>query len=158
VVFPAIEGSRPLLVEVQGLASKTSYGVPLRNSVGFDKNRLTMLLAVLEKRAGIHLYDQDVYVNVVGGLKITEPAIDLAVAAAVLSSFLGHVIPPKTVAFGEIGLAGETRAVAHTDTRLKEAAKLGFSTAWLPKKPADGRIDIKPALVTSVDQLLAFLR
>ncbi len=135
VVFPAMEGSRPLLVEVQGLATKTFYGVPLRNTVGFDKNRLTMLLAVLEKRAGVHLYDQDVYVNVVGGLKISEPAIDLAVATAVLSSFLGKPIPPKTVAFGEIGLAGETRAVSQTDIRLKEAAKLGFAQALVPARP-----------------------
>ncbi|MFH1016721.1 MAG: DNA repair protein RadA [Pseudomonadota bacterium] len=158
VVFPAIEGSRPLLVEVQGLTSKAFYGIPLRNSVGFDKNRLTMLLAVLEKRAGVHLYDQDVYVNVVGGLRISEPAIDLAVVTAVLSSFLGKPVPPKTVAFGEIGLAGETRAVTQTDARLKEASKLGFSTAWVPRKPTDVRSDIRPQVIQSVDGLIQLLR
>ncbi len=134
VIFPAMEGSRSLLVEVQGLAARTSYGVPTRSCSGFDKNRLTMLLAVLEKRAGLHLSDQDVYVNVVGGLSLDEPAADLPVATAVIGSFLGKPIPTDTVIFGEIGLAGEIRAIARSEARLKEAAKLGFKKAIVPQK------------------------
>jgi DNA repair protein RadA/Sms len=132
VVFPALEGSRPLLVEIQGLATRTSYGVPLRTSVGFDKNRLTMLLAVLEKRAGLQLSGEDVYVNVVGGIRVSEPAADLAVMAAVVSSHLGKVFPNQAVVFGEVGLAGEIRSTSRFEGRVKEALKLGLTTAYAP--------------------------
>lgn len=154
VVFPAMEGSRPLLVEVQGLATKTSYGVPLRACVGFDKNRLTMLLAVLEKRAGLRLSDQDVYVNVVGGMRLSEPAADLAVVSAVVTSLLGKVFDTEAVTFGEVGLAGEIRAVTRSDLRLKEASKLGFTSAVVPPKTVSPGPKLACRAVGSVDRLV----
>lgn len=158
VVFPAIEGTRPLLVEVQGLATKSSYGVPLRTSVGFDKNRLSMLLAVLEKRANLPFYDQDVYVNVVGGIRISEPAADLAVLSAVLSSYLGKTFPSLAVVFGEIGLAGEVRTVSRSENRLKEGLKLGFTSAVLPAKTSVNFSDMNPIRVRAVEDLVETLR
>lgn len=132
VIFPTMEGSRTLLLEVQGLATQAAYGVPLRNSVGYDKNRLTMLLAVLEKRGGFSLSNQDIYANIVGGIKIQETAADLAVLSAVVSSYVGKVFPQQTVVFGEVGLSGEIRSVQHIEARLREAAKLGFHKAVTP--------------------------
>lgn len=132
VIFPAMEGSRTLLLEVQALATASSYGVPLRNSVGYDKNRLTMLLAVLEKRGGFSLSAQDIYANVVGGIRVQETAADLAILAAVVSSYVGKVFPQSAVAFGEVGLSGEIRSVQHIEARLKEASKLGFHKAITP--------------------------
>jgi DNA repair protein RadA/Sms len=132
VIFPTMEGSRTLLLEVQGLATNSAYGVPLRNSVGYDKNRLTMLLAVLEKRGGFSLSNQDIYANVVGGIRVGETAADLAILAAVVSSYVGKVFPQATVIFGEVGLSGEIRSVQHIEARLKEAAKLGFRKAVTP--------------------------
>lgn len=158
VVFPAIEGSRPLLVEIQGLATRTSYGVPLRTAIGFDKNRLTMLLAVLEKRAGLRLSGEDVYVNVVGGIRVTEPAADLAVAAAVVSSYLGKVFPNQSVVFGEVGLAGEIRGTSRLETRMKEALKLGFQTAYAPYAPEARTGAFKLLPIRSVGDLVDTLR
>ncbi len=132
VIFPAMEGSRTLLLEVQALATQSSYGVPLRNSVGYDKNRLTMLLAVLEKRGGFSLSNQDIYANFVGGIRIVETAADLAVLSAVVSSYVGKIFPPQTVVFGEVGLSGEIRNVQHIESRLREAYKLGFHKAIVP--------------------------
>lgn len=132
VIFPTMEGSRTLLLEVQGLATSSAYGVPLRNSVGYDKNRLTMLLAVLEKRGGFSLSNQDIYANVVGGIRVQETAADLAILAAVVSSYVGKIFPSQTVIFGEVGLSGEIRSVQHIEARLKEAAKLGFRKAVTP--------------------------
>lgn len=133
VVNAMMEGSRPFLVEVQGLTSSSAYGMPLRNAVGFDKNRLTMLLAVLEKRASLELSTQDVYINVVGGLKITEPAADLSILTSVISSYLAKPFFEKTVVFGEVGLSGEIRPSPLAELRLKEAKKLGFEKAFGPK-------------------------
>lgn len=158
VVFPAVEGSRPLLVEIQGLATRTSYGIPLRTSVGFDKNRLTMLLAVLEKRAGLHLSSEDVYVNVVGGIRVTEPAADLAVIAAVVSSHLGKVFPNQSVVFGEVGLAGEIRGTSRFEARVKEALKLGFTSAYAPPAPESRSGSFKLFSVQSVSELVDALR
>ncbi|MFH1262006.1 MAG: DNA repair protein RadA [Pseudomonadota bacterium] len=158
VVFPAMEGSRPLLVEIQGLATRSSYGVPLRASVGFDKNRLTMLLAVLEKRAGLHLSGEDVYVNVVGGVRITEPAADLAVVAAVVSSFLGKVFPNDSVIFGEVGLAGEIRGTSRFELRMKEALKLGFRSAFAPSTSEARGGSLRLVPVKSVGELVDSLR
>lgn len=132
VIFPTMEGSRTLLLEVQGLSTSSSYGMPLRNSVGYDKNRLTMLLAVLEKRGGFSLSNQDIYANIVGGIRIQETAADLAILTAVVSSYVGKVFPPQTVVFGEVGLSGEIRSVQHIESRLKEAHKLGFHKAVTP--------------------------
>lgn len=131
-VFAGIEGSRPLLVEIQALVSQSGYSAPKRAVVGWDSNRLAMILAVLEARCGYNFSGQDVYLNIAGGLKISEPAADLAVAMAVISSLTNKPLPSDMVIFGEIGLSGEIRAVTQPALRLKEAAKLGFSSAIVP--------------------------
>lgn len=131
-VFAGIEGSRPLLVEIQALVSPSGYSTPKRAVVGWDSNRLSMVLAVLEARCSMNFSAHDVYLNIAGGLKISEPAADLAVAMAVISSLTKKPLPADMVAFGEIGLSGEIRAVAQTNLRLKEAQKLGFSGAIIP--------------------------
>jgi len=136
-VFAGVEGTRPLLVEVQALVSPSPLGTPRRNAVGWDSGRLSMILAVLEARCGLVMAGKDVYLNIVGGLRITEPAADLAVAAALVSSACDRPVPEGCVVFGEIGLSGEIRAVGQTDLRLKEAAKLGFTSAILPPRRAD---------------------
>jgi DNA repair protein RadA/Sms len=128
-----IEGTRPLLVEIQALCSTTSFGNPRRTPNGIDLNRLLLLIAVLTKRVGHRLGDQDVFVNVVGGLRVSEPAADLAIAAAIASSFKNQPIAADLVLIGEVGLSGELRAVGHLESRLKEAIKLGFKRALLPK-------------------------
>ncbi len=131
-VFAGIEGSRPVLVEIQALVSPTGYASPKRAVVGWDSNRLAMVLAVLEARCGMNLSSQDVYLNIAGGLRITEPAADLAVAMAVISSMTNKPLPHDMVIFGEIGLSGEIRAVTQPSLRLKEAQKLGFASCIVP--------------------------
>ena len=131
-VFAGIEGSRPVLVEIQALVSQSGYSSPKRAVVGWDSNRLAMVLAVLEARCGMNFSSQDVYLNIAGGLKISEPAADLAVAMAVISSLTNKPLPADMVVFGEIGLSGEIRAVTQPSLRLKEASKLGFSNAIVP--------------------------
>jgi len=133
-VFAGIEGTRPMLVEIQALVAPSALGTPRRAVVGWDTNRLSMLLTVLESRAGYRIGGNDVYLNVAGGLRISEPAADLAVAAALVSSLSGEPVPAETIVFGEVGLSGEVRAVSQTETRLKEAAKLGFTRALIPKR------------------------
>ncbi|MDR1826916.1 MAG: DNA repair protein RadA [Methylobacteriaceae bacterium] len=155
-VFAGMEGTRPLLVEVQALVSPTSFGTPRRAVVGWDQNRLNMVIAVLEARGGLRLGSHDVYLNVAGGLRIGEPAADLAAAAALASSLSGVPLPPETVYFGEIGLSGAIRPVAHADTRLKEAAKLGFSAAVAPRtKSGPGDATVLPVQV--VDQITTLI-
>jgi len=132
-VFAGMEGTRPVLVEIQALVAPAAYGTPRRAVVGWDSGRLAMILAVLEARCGVTFGNNDVYLNVAGGFRITEPAADLAVAAALLSSLTGEPVPPASVAFGEIGLSGEVRRVSQPDMRLKEAMKLGFTQALLPE-------------------------
>jgi len=132
VVFAGIEGTRPLLVEIQALVGPSVLGTPRRAVVGWDGARLAMVLAVLETRCGLSLAGSDVYLNVAGGLRIAEPAADLAVAAALASSLTGRPAPGDAVIFGEIGLSGEVRAVGQTEARLKEAQKLGFQRAIIP--------------------------
>ena len=127
------EGSRPMLIEIQALVDATHGQSPKRLSVGLDQNRLAMLLASLNRHAGVACYDQDVFVNAVGGVKITEPGVDLAILCAIVSSFKNQPLDNKTVIFGEIGLAGEVRPVQRGQERLKEAAKLGFTRAIIPK-------------------------
>jgi DNA repair protein RadA/Sms len=128
-----LEGTRPLLVEIQALSSTTSFGNPRRTANGIDFNRLLLLTAVLSKRVGVRLSDQDVFVNVVGGLRVGEPAADLAVACAIASSFRDVPVAGDMAIVGEVGLSGELRAVSQLDTRLKEAAKLGFSRCLVPQ-------------------------
>ncbi|MBO6667404.1 DNA repair protein RadA [Parvibaculum sp.] len=131
-VFAGIEGTRPVLVEIQALTAQSPLGTPRRAVVGWDSGRLSMVLAVLEARCGLSLAGQDVYLNVAGGLRINEPAADLAVAAALISSITGTPLPSDTVIFGEISLSGAVRPVSQMDARLKEAEKLGFARAILP--------------------------
>ncbi len=131
-VFAGIEGSRPVLVEIQALVSQSGYASPRRAVVGWDSNRLSMILAVLEARCGLNFSAHDVYLNIAGGLKITEPAADLAVAMAVISSLTNKPLPADMVVFGEIGLSGEIRTVTQSNARLKEAQKLGFVSAIIP--------------------------
>lgn len=132
-VFAAMEGSRPVLAEVQALVANSAYGTPRRSVVGWDGSRLAMLLAVLEARCGVSLAGRDVYLSVAGGYRIVEPAGDLAAAAALLSSLSGSAPPERAVFFGEVALSGAVRPVARMDTRLKEAARLGFTSAYVPE-------------------------
>lgn len=135
-----VEGTRPLLVEIQALSSTTTFGNPRRTPNGVDMNRLLMLTAVLGKRAGVKMGDQDVFVNVVGGLKVNEPAADLAIAAAIASSFKNKPVAADIALVGEIGLSGELRAVGHLESRLKEALKLGFKRCVIPKTTTTRKI------------------
>jgi DNA repair protein RadA/Sms len=128
-----MEGTRPILVEVQGLSSPTAFGNPRRTPNGIDFNRLLLVTAVLARRMGLRLGDQDVFVNVVGGIQVEEPAADLAVAAAIASSMRDVAVKADTVLIGEVGLSGELRMVGQMPARLREAAKLGFKTAIVPK-------------------------
>ena len=133
VVFAGIEGSRPVLVEIEALVAPSTLATPRRNVVGWDSSRLAMLTAVLEARCGVPLSGRDIFLNVAGGMKIAETAADLAVAAALLSSVAGRPAPPRSVFFGEVALSAELRQVAQADSRLKEAAKLGFDLAVMPR-------------------------
>ena len=128
-----MEGTRPVLSEIQALATKTSFPSPRRTASGFDYNRMYLLLAVLEKRAGYAFYNQDVYINIIGGLKLDETACDLPVCIALASSLLDLPVDEKTIAIGEVGLGGEVRSVTHLETRLREAQRVGFDTAIVPK-------------------------
>jgi|WetSurMetagenome_2_1015567.scaffolds.fasta_scaffold00599_9 DNA repair protein RadA/Sms len=136
-VLASIEGTRPMLVELQALVSATTFSAPRRTSMGIDFNRLNLLVAVLEKKGGIHLGGMDVFLNVVGGLKIAEPAADLAIIAALTSSFRERPVDQHTFVFGEVGLSGEVRAVAQGESRIKEAAKVGFRRAIIPSGNAE---------------------
>jgi DNA repair protein RadA/Sms len=148
-IFAGMEGTRPVLVEIQALVAPSPPGTPRRAVVGWDGNRLAMIMAVLDARCGLAIGANDIYLNVAGGLRITEPAADLAVAAALISALTEQPVPAECVVFGEIGLSGEVRAVSQSDARLKEAGKLGFTSALIPprrskggKMPRDGGIAV----------------
>ena len=157
-VFAGMEGTRPVLVEIQALVAPSSLATPRRAVVGWDSNRLSMVLAVLDAHCGLKLGAQDVYLNVAGGLRIVEPAADLAVAAALVSSMAKAALPADAVFFGEISLSGAIRPVGHEPARLKEAAKLGFSRAVSPARSANNnpeglnvtRIDLLTGLVAMI--------
>jgi DNA repair protein RadA/Sms len=156
-VFAGVEGTRPLLVEIQALVAQASYGAPRRAVVGWDSARLAMVLAVLDARADAGISPQDVYLNVAGGLRIGEPAADLAAASALMSSHLGVVIPHDCVFFGEIGLSGTVRTVGQAEARLKEAQKLGFKRAFVPPGiSAPKGLELTP--IPSVAALIAQLK
>ena len=140
-VMASMEGTRPILVEIQALVTPTAFAVPKRMAMGVDYNRLSLLVAVMEKKMGVNLSHQDIFANVAGGLRIEEPAVDLGVVVAVASSHLDKVIPSAMVVFGEVGLAGEVRGVSFGEQRVKEAARLGFKSCILPRSSAQG---IKP--------------
>ena len=132
VVACLMEGTRPMLVEIQALLSRTNFGQPRRTAVGTDYNRVNLLMAVIEKRIGLQMADYDAYVNIAGGMKVTEPALDLALVMAFISSFKNRVISPDTIVFGEVGLAGEVRAISQAEQRVAEAKKLGFKRVIMP--------------------------
>ncbi len=153
----AVEGTRPILAEVQALVTYTSYGMARRAATGLDVNRVTMLIAVLEKRAGLTLGNYDSYVNVAGGMKLLEPALDAAVAAVIAGSFRNKAIDPSTIIFGEVGLTGEIRSVSMADTRVMEAAKLGFKQCIIPQgnlKAIKRTDDIRVMGIGNVAELL----
>ena len=156
-VTAAMEGTRPILVEVQALTSPSSLAVPRRTSMGIDHNRLALLVAVLEKKVGLSMLHQDIFVNAVGGVRIDEPAVDLAIATAVASSFLDKPVDPHTVLLGEVGLTGEVRAVSRTDIRVKEAAKLGFRRCLLPQSYAERLTAIKSIQIIGVQSVQGVL-
>ncbi len=133
IVTASMEGTRPILVELQALASATNFGTPRRTILGLDANRVALLAAVMEKMLGMHLMGYDIFMNVAGGVKVAEPAVDMAIVAAVASSFLDKAISESTVVLGEIGLTGEVRAIGQADTRIAESRKMGFSRCLLPK-------------------------
>jgi DNA repair protein RadA/Sms len=159
VVTASLEGSRPLLVELQGLVTQTSFGTPRRTTIGVDHNRLALLVAVLEKKVGVHLSGMDIFLNAVGGVRINEPSADLAMIMAVASSHLDKPIDPHTMVIGEVGLAGEVRAITQPEQRIAEAEKLGFKTCILPagnlKRLKKGRIKLEG--VSSVQDAMQLL-
>lgn len=147
-IVPGMEGARSFLLEIQALVTATAFSTPSRRSTGLDSNRLSLLLAVLEKRVGYQLHHCDVFVALAGGLKITEPAIDLGIALAIASSFSNRPIPSDAVAIGEVGLGGEVRGVTRLETRLKEAIHMGFKKCVLPKKSLKG---LSPSLTDKIE-------
>jgi len=157
VVICSMEGTRPILVEIQALVSPTNLGMPRRTAIGVDHNRVSLLVAVLDKICGLHLGASDIFINVAGGIKLTEPAVDLGVVAAMASSFLDKPIDGRTVVFGEVGLTGEVRAVSQIDSRIKEATRLGFARCLVPKSAAtqsakSAKIELKT--VSSLQEML----
>jgi len=146
VVTSVLEGSRPLLVEVQALVSRSNFGYARRRSQGFDFNRLNLLIAVLEKRMGLALETEDIFINVAGGIKVEDPCADLAVAVSVASAFRDRMVIPDTLILGEVGLAGEIRNVSQIDIRMNEAQKLGFKSLILPVNNYKGLKNYKGSL------------
>lgn len=157
VVLPSVEGTRPILVEVQALVSPTNLGTARRTAIGADQQRLSLLCAVLEKKAGLDMYGHDVFLNIAGGIRIDEPGLDLGVVCALASSLLEKTISSKTVVCGEIGLAGEVRAVGQIDVRVREAQRLGFSRIILPASNKE-RLNWKPSIelvgISNMNQLM----
>ena len=143
VVVPVLEGTRPLLVEIQGLVTRSAFGMVRQKAQGFDANRMALLVAVLEKRLGLNLGDKDIFLNVVGGVKVVDPAADLGVSLAIASALLDKPINPHVIMLGEVGLSAEVRSVAQLTTRLKEAQKLGFTKAIVPKNNLRAQDEVK---------------
>ena len=152
-IVATLEGTRPLLIEVQALVTSTNYGLPQRTATGFDLRRLQMLLAVLEKRVGLNIGSQDVFVNVAGGIRIDEPAADLGVASSIVSSLRDVPVDSQAVAIGEIGLGGEVRTIAHSEKRTQEAAKLGFKRIIVPKNNLKHLKNVNGITVVGVESI-----
>jgi DNA repair protein RadA/Sms len=138
IVACSIEGTRPILLEIQALVCRSNFGMPRRTAVGCDYNRVNLLMAVIEKRLGLHLSEYDAYINIAGGIRMNEPAIDLGLVLAIVSSYRDQPIGDKVIAFGEVGLSGEVRSVNMVEQRIREAEKLGFETVILPKSSMKG--------------------
>lgn len=157
-----MQGTRPIITEIQSLVTKTVFPTGKRAADGFDHNRMGLLIAVLEKRMGLKFYENDVYVNVAGGLRLDEPSADLSIAMALISGITDRVIPDELIAFGEIGLSGEVRAVSHIDYRVKEAVRLGFTKIVLPKKNITSALQVPPSVeligVANIYQALACMK
>lgn len=154
VVISTVEGTRPMLLELQALVSPTSFGIPKRTATGVDYNRVSLLMAVLEKRVGLQIQNQDVYINVVGGMKVNEPSVDLGIIMAIASSFRNIPIDEKLAITGEVGLTGEIRAVSFIEKRIAECKKLGFTKIIIPKSNYDAiKDDIKDIDVCPVDSV-----
>ena len=137
-MIAAMEGTRPLLVEIQALVSSSKFGTGRRTTQGVELNRVALLVAMIEKRVGMHLSGDDIFVNLVGGIALDEPAVDLGIVAAVASSFRNIPLDQHTIVFGEVGLAGEVRATSHAQLRLREAARMGFERVVMPKNNLTG--------------------
>lgn len=157
IVVPSMEGTRPILVEIQSLVSETNFGMPRRTTIGVDHNRVSLLAAVLDKICGLHLVNYDVFINVAGGVRLSEPAIDLGIVSALASSFLGRPIDEGTVVCGEVGLTGEVRGISHMEARIREAAKMGFTRCVFPK--TDGgdtfpKMDISLIRISSLKEMV----
>ncbi len=160
VVVCSMEGTRPILIEIQALVCQSNFNLPRRTSVGIDYNRVNLLMAVLEKRAGMMLAGNDAYVNLAGGMRLSEPAIDLGIVVALVSSFKNVVVDPHTIIFGEVGLSGEVRGVSMASQRVKEAAKMGFTTCILPKincESMDTIEGIKMIGVSDITEVLNYI-
>jgi len=157
VVVSVVEGTRPILLELQALVAPANFGMPQRTSNGVDRNRLALLLAVLDKRAGLHIQNSDVFVNVVGGMQAVEPGVDLGTVVAIASNFKNVPVDAKTLVVGEVGLGGEIRAVSQAEKRIREAAKLGFTKAIVSQYNLRGlktKDDIKILGVNTVNDAL----
>jgi DNA repair protein RadA/Sms len=153
VVTASMEGTRPILVEIQGLASSSGFGTPRRTVLGLDPNRVALIAAVMEKRLGMNLSGLDIFMNVAGGVKVTEPAADLGIAIALASSFLDRPVPEGVTVLGEVGLTGEIRAVSHGDQRIKEAVKMGFTRCLVPENSLKQVPEIKGIQIQGVSSL-----
>lgn len=153
VVACSMEGTRPILLEIQALVCNSNFGLPRRTAAGTDYNRVNLLMAVLEKRAGMHLSNSDAYINIAGGIKINEPAIDLGIVMAIVSSYKNRPVDEKTIVFGEVGLSGEVRAVSMPEQRVAEAKKLGFETCILPEVSRSMVKDIKGIKIVGVNTI-----
>ena len=158
VVACSMEGTRPILIEIQALVCRTSFGIPRRTAAGTDSNRVNLLLAVLEKRLNMPLSACDAYINIAGGIRMNEPAIDLALVLAIISSYQDKPIDEKTIVFGEVGLSGEVRAVSQASQRVMEAKKLGFHRVILPKVSADAMEPVEGIVLTGVSTVMDALR
>lgn len=161
VISCLIEGTRPIMVEVQALTMRSDFGIPRRTASGTDPNRVNILMAVMEKHSGVHMAGYDAYVNIAGGIKVTEPALDLAIVMALAGSYKSKELPEDTVCFGEVGLSGEVRAVTRVKDRVAEAAKLKFKTCLVPKVSLDkeelGKYNIKVIGVSDIRQAIEYL-
>ncbi len=148
-----VEGTRPILLEIQALVCQTAFGIPRRQSSGADLNRINLLMAVLEKRLGLHLGNCDAYVNIAGGMRIVEPAMDLAIAMAVVSSFLNIPVDDRLLALGEVGLSGEVRSVSQIEMRVSEAVKMGYETCVVPRGACERVKNIKGSRIIPVESV-----
>ena len=157
VIVPSIEGTRPILIEIQSLVIPTNLGMPRRTAIGVDPNRVSLLVAVMDKICGLHLGNHDIFLNVAGGIRVGEPAIDLGIVSSLASSFLDRPIDPGTVVFGEIGLTGEVRGISQMEARVKEAARMGFTRCIIPKTTSRDKMPTEGMNIVRIKNLRELL-